>query len=357
MRGLRVCLIASSRFPIAEPFAGGLEAHTHTLARELTARGHEVTLFASPGTDPALSATTLPVHPFSSSETARSDVAAPPEHWMQEHHAYLGLMLELARSGGSRFDVVHNNSLHHLPVAMSETLDIPVVTTLHTPPTPWLESAMRLTPSARCVAVSRFTARQWRGSTSASVILNGVDTTRWGQGPGGDAAIWFGRLVAEKAPHLAIAAAKLAGLRLDLAGPVFDREYFARHIEPQLDERIRYLGHLGSRELAHHVGRAAVTAVTPTWEEPYGLVAAESMSTGTPVAAFARGALPEIVSVDSGRLAAPDDVESLAAALVEASALPRDAVRRHALRTCSIGAMVERYELLYEESIALERAA
>ena len=92
---LRICLIASSRFPVAEPFAGGLEAHTHSLASELIRRGHEVTLFAAPGSDPALGVTELGVEPFSSSPAARADVGARPEQWMREHHAYLKLMLDL----------------------------------------------------------------------------------------------------------------------------------------------------------------------------------------------------------------------------------------------------------------------
>jgi glycosyltransferase involved in cell wall biosynthesis len=357
MRRFRICLIASSRFPVAEPFAGGLEAHTHALATELRARGHQVTLFAAAGSDPMLTADTLDIDPFESSDIARTDVGASPEQWMQEHHAYLGLMLELARTGAGRFDLVHNNSLHHLPVAMSTTLHVPMVTTLHTPPTAWLESAMQLSPEARFVAVSAFTARQWRASTRAPVILNGVDTVRWTPGPGGPGAIWLGRIVPEKAPHLAIEAARVAGLPLDLAGPVFDREYFERAVEPRLDARIRYLGHLSTPELAERVGRSAVTAVTPLWEEPYGLVAAESMACSTPVAAFERGALPELVSPASGRLASPGDPDALAAALLDAAALPREGVRRHAVEHCSLGAMVDRYEQLYDETIASVRAA
>jgi len=245
---------------------------------------------------------------------------------------------------------VHNNSLHHLPVAMSSMLPVPLITTLHTPPTPWLESAIRLTPSARFVAVSRFTALQWQESTRAEIILNGVDTAKWTPGPGGPGAIWFGRLVPEKAPHLAIEAARIAGLPLDLAGPVYDTEYFDRLIRPQLGPRVRYLGHLGTRELAKRVGRSAVAAVTPLWDEPYGLVAAEAMACGTPVAAFDRGALPEVIAPEGGRLAAAGDPDALASALLAAAALPRAGVRRHAELHCSLGTMVDRYERLYEQS-------
>ena len=358
MRRLRICLIASSRFPVAEPFAGGLEAHTHSLAKALQERGHEVSLFAAPGSDPRLLAEALVVDRFRSSDAARDDVAAPPEQWMSEHHAYLALMLELGRSAHHRFDVVHNNSLHHLPVAMASALPIPVATTLHTPPTPWLESAIRLAPdSAHFVAVSRCTAEQWSGVAAPRVIMNGVDTAQWKAGPGGSGAIWFGRLVPEKAPHLAIEAARIAGLPLDLAGPAYDSEYFERMIAPWLDDRIRYLGHLSSAELVQHVGRSAVSVVTPRWEEPYGLVAAESMACGTPVAAFSRGALPEFVTRSSGRLAPADDVEGLAEAMLQASALSREETRRHAERMCSLETMVDRYEDLYDELATGVRAA
>ena len=349
MSGLRICLIASSRFPVREPFAGGLEAHTHALAAGLVARGHRVSVFASPGSDDTLPIEALDVDSFEPSALARADVGAPPEAWMQEHHAYLSLMLSLARTGSSRFDVIHNNSLHHLPVAMSSSVDVPMVTTLHTPPTPWMESALRFAaPTSRFVAVSQASARQWRPAVEATVIRNGVDIGRWRRGPGGERAVWVGRLVPEKAPHLALDAARRAGMAIDLAGPVFDARYFADEVEPRLGDGARYLGHLDSRDLAALVGSSAVTVVTPAWEEPYGLVAAESMACGTPVAAFARGGLAEFVGDAGGRLAPGGDVAALAAAMRAARELPRDGVREHAARHVDHGRMVDEYERLFD---------
>jgi glycosyltransferase involved in cell wall biosynthesis len=345
---LRICLIASSRFPVCEPFAGGLEAHTFSLARELTRRGHEVTLYAGRGSDPMLGVRALEVAAFHSSDQARADVGSWPEQWMQEHHAYLALMLDLAKSTASGFDVVHNNSLHHLPVAMASALPFPMVTTLHTPPVAWLESAIRFAPDqSRFVAVSDQLARAWRHAVASTTITNGVDTDLWAPGLGGGDAVWFGRLVAEKAPHLAIDAARLAGLAIDLAGPVHDRYYFQSQIVPRLGRDVRLLGHLRQSELAAVVGRARVALVTPAWEEPYGLVAAEAMSCGTPVAAIRRGAMPEIVDEHSGRLAAPDDTPDLARAIHEASALDRAIVRDNVSRRYGLSRMVDEYELLY----------
>ena len=353
---MRIGLIASARFPVAEPFAGGLEAHTWSLGTALTARGHDVTVFAAPGSDPALGARELLVHSARISDAARADVSMTPEWWLQEHHAYLSLMLELRGAG---LDLVHNNSLHYLPVAMAATLPAPVVTTLHTPPTPWLESAIQA--PERCpvtfAAVSAFTARAWRHVVpNATVVRNGIDVERWREGPGGGPVVWSGRIVPEKGVHLAVQAAAKAGVPLVLAGPVLDAEYFERLVEPWLGPTVEHVGHLRTDELVDLVGGASATLVTPCWDEPYGLVVAESMSCGTPVAGFARGALPELVSPSSGRLAPDRDVDALAAAMLEALELDRAAVRAHAVATCSVGAMVDGYEELYATTTA-EQAA
>ena len=143
--GYRIAVIASSRFPICQPFAGGLEAHVWHLSRNLAAQGHEVSLFAAPGSDPALGSGALTVRELTLSKAATSDVSMPAPAFMAAHHGYLSLMLDLAKYGADRFDLVHNHSLHYLPVAMSPLLSIPMLTTLHTPPTPWLESALDTT--------------------------------------------------------------------------------------------------------------------------------------------------------------------------------------------------------------------
>ena len=338
---MRVCLVASSRYPVAEPFAGGLEALTHHLARLLVARGHDVTLYAAHGSDPALPVRTLTPPAFRPTEVSMRDVNAPAEEWMADHHAYLALMLDLARTGGDRFDVVHNHSLHHLPVAMAELVPVPIVTTLHTPPLPWLESAVAVSGGASSfTAVSECTARAWAGTIQARPVLNGV-----------------GRLVREKAPHLAIDAARLAGREIVLAGPAQDEAYVAEEVLPRLGPDARLVGHLDHRRLARLLGRASVAVVTPAWEEPYGLVAAEAISCGTPVAAFARGALPEIVAEGTGVLCAPDDVTALAAAIDEAAGCDRRAVRRHAVRRLSAERMVEEYEQVYAALAHREVAA
>lgn len=325
------------------------------MARTLLERGHEVTLFAGAGSDPELNAELLLPEEFCGSETGRRDISAKPEEWMQQHHAYLGLMLRLAQefqqTGRPRFDVIHNNSLHHLPVAMSSLVPTPIITTLHTPPTPWLESAISYAgPEATFAAVSRATAEAWSDVVSAEVVTNGVDIQRWSPGPGGTEAVWTGRLVPEKAPHLAIDAARLAGFRIHLAGPVMDQDYFTTEVLPRLDDTAIYRGHLHQDELRELVGGSAVAVVSSQWDEPYGLVAAEAMACGTPVAAFPRGGLVENVSATSGVLAAENTAEALADAIRQAAELDRSGVRAWAEKSLSLERMVRDYEMLYDRA-------
>ncbi|WXG68937.1 glycosyltransferase [Rhodococcus sovatensis] len=349
---LSVALIASNRFPIAQPFAGGLEAHIWHLTRELVRSGHRVTLFAGPGSDPDLPSDLLDVQQLQLTQWAKSDVSMPSDDFMSDHHAYQRLMLDLASD--HRFDIVHNHSLHYLPVAMASTLTTPFLTTLHTPPTPWIESAVAASDgnSGRFAAVSRHTASMWHTVLSeVDIVPNGVGVDDWPAGDGGPYLVWSGRFTPEKGPHVAIEAAEMAGYPLKLAGPISDPDYFFREVGPRLGERTTYVGHLEQRELAGLVGGAAAVLATPLWDEPYGLVVAEALACGTPVAAFARGGIPEIVSTDSGVLVPPGDVRALAAAVARATELPRAGVRAHAERHCSARTMVDAYIALYRDML------
>ncbi len=346
---LKIGILTHIKHPIREPFAGGLEAFTYDVTQHLKHRGHSVTLFAHPD-----SAVELNVAGMITSGSHRSN-AQKHEHdtlssdFIAEHHAYLDCMQRIDNFG---FDVVFNNSLHYVPVTLMGMIDTPVLTVLHTPP--FFElinaiSAQSKRGGGHYCTVSQSNASDWADLTpDCHVIPNGVDLDLWKPASGTvePHAFWYGRLVADKGAHLAIDAARMAGVPLRIAGQASDPVYFANEIAPRLGDDAVYLGHLGRTDLVHEVGHASACLATPCWNEPFGLVVAEALACGTPVAAFARGAIPELLTDETGTLAGAGDVTALASALIAARALDRNACRRRAVSNWSVDQMVSRYEAL-----------
>lgn len=347
---MKIAVLAHVKYPIGQPYAGGLEMHTHLLTVALKRRGHEVVLFASHGSDPDLA----PVMLCEPTGDALTDPEAEDVIDRAEHDAYR-TMMDMVAAGG--FDLVHNNSLHDLPLRASARLDVPFVTVLHTPPFESLLGGVEAAdPSMAFLAVSPTLAQEWADVVpDARVIGNGVDLATFVFSARPDDppyAFWSGRIVPEKGLHLAIDAARAAGLPLVFAGPKLNPGYWEAAIAPRLGPDLRHLGHLSHRDLAHHLGRARVAIVSPRWEEPFGLVVAEALACGTPVAAFRRGAMPDILDATCGRLAAADDPEDLARAIRGAADLPRRACRDRAEAMFDAEAMTERYLEVYDAVLA-----
>lgn len=347
---MKIAVLAHLKFPIGQPFAGGLERHTHLLTEMLRARGHTVTLFAAKGSDPRL----RPVEVCAPTGEGSGDPAHDARITEAEFAAYAGMMEAIA---SDRFDLVHNNSLHQLPLRLSRSIATPLVTVLHTPPFDSLaDGVWSAGKEAVFAAVSPSLARQWHGLLpGVRVVDNGIDLAAFPFQPASNIRheiLWSGRIVPEKGLHLAIDAARQAGLPLAFAGPRNDVDYWRAEIAPRLGSDLTDLGHLGQCELAAQLGRARVALVTPRWEEPFGLVVAEALACGTPVAGFRRGALPDILDQASGRLARPDDVADLARAIVQAAPLDRRGCRKRAEALFDAHRMIDGYEALYRTALA-----
>jgi UDP-glucose:tetrahydrobiopterin glucosyltransferase len=351
MDRLRIAVIAHLKYPIAEPFSGGLEMHTHILATKLAERGHHVTLFAATGSD--CGNVSVVCHPTSQLET---DPVLAQTIDSIEQMAYADVVAAVQLGA---FDVVHFNALHYLPLGHADTFNAPMVVALHTPPFAPLDAAVAAAAAkdhVACVAVSASLTEAWTSLNETPMIIgNGIDLARFPfKRPADDDvfAVWSGRIVPEKGLHLAIDAARLAGVPLKIAGPISNRAYWDAEIAPRLTAQTTYLGHLAQEDLAALVGMATVAVCTPRWEEPFGLVVAEALACGTPVAGFARGALPDILDATSGALAPSDDVEGLARAIKQCLSLDRRACRSRAEFRFDVEVMIDHYESLYREMVS-----
>jgi UDP-glucose:tetrahydrobiopterin glucosyltransferase len=345
MHRLRIALLGHWRYGLTEPFSGGLEAHTAMTARLLQRAGHHVTVYA--GTPEAPRPDDLDVRPL---------LAADDDDWA--HRVALGDVLV-----PGRYDVVHNNSLHSLPPLMCSTATTPMIHVLHCPPFEALSRAHAHRSGQvgrrreNVVAVSESLRRLW-SPLADRVVLNGVDVSRWTPNldASSDRCAWAGRIVPEKAPHLALDAARLAGREIVIAGPIQDRDYFDTEIAPRLGPRANWAGHLDHDGLNELFAQSAVGLVTPCWNEPFGLVAAEMIACGTPVAAFRRGGLCEVLDPTVGRFAREWTAAALADVIDETSTIDRSACRRRAEDSLSIERMVSEYVELYRAVMHTEAA-
>lgn len=353
---MRIAILAHVRQPIAEPFMGGMEAHSWHLAAGLEARGHDVTLFASGDSDarfrisPVLAEHYERTFPWAEHKGLPDLIA----------HADRGYAAACARLTRDAFDVVHNNSLHRFPLAHAKATRMPTVTSLHVPPFPEIEWFVQesVAPWHRFTVTSRRQLDVWFGETppaEVSIVHNGIDIGLWPfSAAGGEGAIWCGRIAANKGPHLAAEAARIADLPLTLYGVIEEPGYFEREVAPRLGGAIRYGGHLSRSDLGHAMGRASVLLFTPCWEEPFGLVAVEAMACGLPVAAFDSGAAREVVGDDAGRYAMPGDAVDLARALRAALRLDRRIPRQRA-EVFAAEKMLQAYETLYSRAVESAR--
>lgn len=353
---MRIAILAHVRQPIAQPFAGGMEAHCWQLATGLIARGHDVTLFASGDSDPALPVAPVIARHYDADYTW-ADFHGTPELYAYLDVAYAKACEEIAAGG---FDVVHNNSMHRFPLERKWTDRTPTVTSLHVPPFDAIHHFVvaGVTPRHRLTVTSQPQARAWFPDgvpDSVSILHNGIDPQRWAYHPTGNGeAVWCGRITPNKGTHLAMRAARLAGVRITLIGPIEDPDYWAAEVEPWLGDEVSYGGHLEAAELARAMGAASVLVFTPCWDEPFGLVAAEAMACGLPVAAFDRGAAREVIA-EAGAFAPADDTAALADAIGEAMAIDRRIPRGRVMAHFTQDRWLDKCEALYREAIAAAR--
>jgi glycosyltransferase involved in cell wall biosynthesis len=343
VRPLRLALAAPLWTPIPPRTYGGIELLLALLADELTARGHEVTLFATGDCR-----TTARLHPVV--ETNLSDLLAEGRGYCYEYYTN-ALWAELARQQRD-FDLIHaHGSTAWLPTAA--TLRTPVLFTLHTLPHQDDEWVLRRWPQVAVNGISRaqLAATAHRLGRDFPIVYNGADFAayepRFEPGP---YLAFLGRLSPEKNPLGAIHIAQACGLPIVLAGQpqnANEARYFRTEIEPLLDgERVRWIGPVNHPQKVMLLRHAAALLFPIQWDEPFGLVMIEAMACGTPVVAHRRGSVEEVIDQGLTGLHAAA-LDALPELVPQALALDRRAIRRHAEARFGFHAMVSAYEAQY----------
>ena len=360
---MRVAIVAPLVTAIAEPQAGGSQAFVSDLARGLVRRGHDVDVYAAAGSripgvrvidtgiDPAALAATL----FRAGGRAEASAAADPG----PARAAFGTVYAAVRQ--ARYDIVHNHAFDVPAVELATGLGAPVVHTLHLPPDAGMAAALSraaggATPLA-VACVSQFQAGAWRAVTRVDAVLpplvpTGVIGFRLAAGNG---AVFAGRLSPEKGAAEAIDIARAAGITIDVYGDAYDAQYARERIAPRgAEPGVTVHPGVPRAALWPAMARAAVVLCPSQWDEPFGMAPAEAQACGTPVVAFRRGGLAEVI-IDgvTGFLVtpgdtAPGDTGAAADAVRRAAALSRRACRDHAVSDLDLERSLDAHEQLYQ---------
>jgi glycosyltransferase involved in cell wall biosynthesis len=314
---------------------GPWELITSLLADGLTARGVDVTLFAT--LDSITKATLDGVAPAGYEDNPNLDGRV----WEAIHVAHA-----LRRSG--EFDLVHNH-LDWLPLAFSQHCAAPMVTTIHG------FSGSNILPAYRkadSCYVSISDSDRSPELDYVGTVYHGIDLEALPYDPdGGDGLVAFGRIHPDKGTHTAIEIARRAGRRLTICGIVQDERYFREMVEPLIDgDRVVYLGSVGPQERGRILGSSAALLHPIEFAEPFGLSVVESMACGTPVVAYRKGSMPEVVDDGvTGRLV--DTVDEAVTAVEGIAGLDRGVCRVRARERFGADRMVDDYLRIYRKVI------
>ncbi len=364
---MRIALVAPLVTPIAQPYAGGAQAMLADLAHGLHHRGHDVTLFARANSfvpDVTIEQIAVPTSVLPASFSEPTQERSADTGFFAQANIFLNLFLRLQRNH-SKFDIIHAHAFDWPSFTCSAVVrDIPVLHTIHLPAvSPEINDALHILHQQghplTLLTVSRACATTYQPYTPIDhVIYNGLDlsTIAFAKDVKPDAPLLFaGRITPEKGVEAAIEIAEQAGRRLLLAGGIYDQSYYQERILPKLQqagERVTYLGQLERSVLWQVMGQSLGLLFPIEWDEPFGLTPVEAMATGTPVIAYQRGAVQEIIRHgETGFLVTPGDREAATAYVHRLHEISRQQCRTHVEQNFSLKRMLDAYEAVYTSSM------
>jgi glycosyltransferase involved in cell wall biosynthesis len=334
MQSIKIAILSPACWRTPPRKYGPWEQVTSNIAEGLVARGYDVTLFATAdsitgGKLEAVCDKPYGEHPEMDAKVCES--------------LHISHFMEMA----DQFDILHNN-YDFLPLTYSRLIKTPMVTTIHG------FSSPKIIP-----VYKKYNDTGWYVSISNSdrspelnylaTVYNGIKPEEFHfREKAGSYLLFFGRIHPEKGTYEAIQIAKKAGMQLIISGLVQDEKYFEEKVKPLVDgEQIVYVGNSGPQRRDELLGNAYALLHPISFEEPFGLSVAESMMCGTPVVAFNRGSMPELILHEkTGFLVR--DVEQAVAVLPVVKNLSRHDCRYHAMNHFSMDKMIDGYVEVYK---------
>jgi glycosyltransferase involved in cell wall biosynthesis len=316
---VRIAEVAPLAEAVPPKLYGGTERVVSWLTEELTAQGHEVTLFAS-----------------GDSQTAAKLVPCVPQGLrlagIRDHIASHLVMLNNIRRRADQFDVIHFH-IDLLQYPLFQDLAHKCVTTLHGRlDLPDFHPAYFAFPQMPLVSISDDQRRPMPPQANwLATVYHGLPSTVCPYSPaGGDYLAFLGRIAPEKRPDRAIQIARQTGVPLKIAAKVdkVDEEYFRTEIRPLLDDPlIEFIGEIDEQQKSDFLGNALALLFPIDWPEPFGLVMIEAMSAGTPVVAWRHGSAPEVIEHGTSGLIV-ESVDDAVAAVDVVRTMSRKRVRQ-----------------------------
>jgi len=314
---------------------GPWESVVSLLTEELVQMGLDVTLFATGDSRTSGKLVAVCPHPYSEDHSVDPKVA---------ECLHISEIFERA----AEFDIIHNH-FDFLPLTYSGLVETPVVTTIHGFSSPSIVPVYKkYNDRGHYVAISD--SDKSPELDYVATIHHGIDVAQFPfSGAKGEYLLFFGRIHPHKGVYEAIQVAQRIGMKLVIAGIIQDQDYFATEVEPHIDgTTVDYLGSVGPDRRANVLGGALALLHPISFDEPFGLSLVESMACGTPVVAFNRGSMPEIIrDGETGYIV--EDIEGAIDAVAKVTSINRSTCRADVEKRFSSTRMARDYVRVYQE--------
>ncbi len=360
---MKIALLAPFEESVPPKKYGGTELVVYLLAKGLAQRGHKIYLFAAGDSEKIPGVTLIPIFP-----KALRKIKSASDPGIRETFKYLGLakILKALQKRMSDIDIIHDH-ISWRTLFFRFLFLKPTLTTLHGPlnneKVAFIFKKFKELKRLPYISISNNQRKPIPDLNYVATVYNGIDISQFSfNDRPQDYFAFLGRMSPEKGPVQAIMAAKEAGVKLKMAAKVdaVDVEFFEREVKPLIDgNQIEFIGEIGPEEKNEFLKNARGLLAPIQWEEPFGLFMPEAMAAGTPVIAFKRGSVPElIIHGKTGFIVKPwnkkgqANIEGLVKAIKNIDALDRRACRRHVEENFTAQRMVENYGKVYQKILS-----